>query len=685
MAERLSMGEQPVTQIVGVGATKAKRLGELGIQSIFDILHYFPYRYEDRSIRPFESFEEGILITARAIVEGTAKVRWNQRKSTCTAWLRIDGRHRIMGVWFNQPYVKSKLTDGRVLIVSGRFNRDKMVFAVSRTEFDVSTSPVAKPWTPVYRVTKGINSEQLHSLILNTVGQFGDEVEELLPNQLVTKYKLVSHRQALVLMHQPNSEEDIRQARRRLAFEEFFMFQLSLQWFRLQRNREGTRSAPSIPKDSWETFVAALPGRLTGAQERVCDDITIRLQAQVPMSLLLQGDVGSGKTWVAFWAIYAAVQAGGQAALMAPTEILAEQHYGGARARLDPLGVKVALLTGSTPEKERAQILNDVREGLVDLVVGTHALLTQDVTFLKLRLVVTDEQHRFGVTQRSILRHKGSQPDVLFLSATPIPRTLALAVYGDLDMAVLDELPAGRTPIKTVWYPLSGEAKAIRFVRQQLAAGARAFVVAPLVEESSQLVDVASATLLFNRLREEFSGFSVSLLHGRMPSRDKDLAMRSFATGETQVLVSTTVIEVGIDVPEATVMLIYHAERFGLAQLHQLRGRVGRGTRPSTCILLSDAEGRVAKERLKTLVETNDGAIIAQRDLELRGPGEFLGVRQSGIPEFTVGDLSRDLRIMEVARDEARMLVSETDFWLLPAYERLREAINSPKDAVMKD
>lgn len=670
------MMNSPVTHLAGVGPAKAKVLAELKIFTVLDLVHYYPLRYEDRRIRAFEAFEDGAQVSARAVVEGTAQVRWRGKRGMCTVPLRIDGRHRVLGVWFNQPYVKPKLVDGRRLVISGRFNREKLWLVISHTEFDtLSPSGVQRALTPIYRMSKGVTANQLQQLVGQALTNVSNQLEDVLPRMLLDKYRLVSHAQAVLWMHLPDAEEELRQARRRLSFEEFFLFQLQLQWFRQQRDVQRQRNPLHISDCAWPDFTAALPYPLTGAQIRACQNIQAKLSAPSPMRMLLQGDVGSGKTWVALWAIYATHCAAGQAALMAPTEILAEQHFREAERRFQSLGVKLALLTGSTAEKERRRILADLADGSVHLVIGTHALLTDDVEFSNLRLVVTDEQHRFGVAQRAVLRQKGEQTDVLFLSATPIPRTLALAVYGDLDVAVLDELPVGRLPITTHWWPMAAEQKAIRFVRKQLASGRQAFIVAPLVEESDQMVELASATELFERLQDQFAGFQVSLLHGRMTSSDKDTVMRRFISNQSQVLVSTSVIEVGIDVPGATVMLIYDADRFGLAQLHQLRGRVGRGQEQSFCLLLSDGTTDVSKQRLQTMVETNDGFVIAEKDLSLRGPGEFLGVRQSGLPEFTVGDLSRDLRMMEVARDEAIALIQQPDFWLLPAYEGLRRSL----------
>lgn len=665
------MEQIPVEHVAGVGPAKARALRDLGIASVHDLLHHYPFRYEDLRPLPFEAFPPNGRVTAQAVVETPPKLRWHGRRSVLTAGLRVDDRHRILGVWFNQHYLKPKLTEGTVVTVTGRWEAAARRIIVSQTEWGIHADG-HRAFTPVYHAGQGITSSQVEACVRQALHQFADQLQERLPQELRDKYRLVSHAQALRWIHAPASAEQLRQARRRLAFEEFFLFQLQLQWFRKQRQARHPGEARPVPDDAWPRFTAALPARMTGAQQRACAEILQDLRSERAMTRLLQGDVGSGKTWVALWAAYAVHRAGAQSALMAPTEILAEQHAAEAERRLGPLGMRVCLLTGSVPDKERQARLRAIEAGDVHLVVGTHALLTESVRFAQLGLVITDEQHRFGVAQRALLRSKGRAPDVLMMSATPIPRTLALAVYGDLDVSMLNERPPGRQPVDTVWVRPEKEAEVLRRVRQALARGEQAYIVAPLVEDSDKSAELASATQLYERFREELAGFTVGLLHGRMSPRDKDQVMRSFASGETQVLVSTTVIEVGIDVPNATVMVIYHAERFGLAQLHQLRGRVGRGQARSLCILVSDATTEMAQARLKTLCETEDGFLIAEKDLELRGPGEVFGIRQSGLPEFTVGDLARDLRMMEVARDEARSLVESRDFWLMPAYAPLR-------------
>lgn len=670
------MQDTPLSVIPGVGQAKQKCLAQLGLETVWDLLHHFPMRYEDRRIRPIDGMAVPTSVTVRAVVEGSASLRWQGRRSVLRVPIRVDNRHLLTALWFNQHYLRDKLTDGRILLASGKLDPAKRTLVVSHTEFRTGTQPSAD-FVPIYRTTKGIRSSEIWRLVQKALELYSNEIDEVLPRELLQKYRLISHRQALLNMHEPGDEAALHQAHRRLAFEEFFLFQMQLQAFRLIRKQTEERTPLSIPEDAFGRFYQSLPYPLTNAQERVCQEVLVDLRQGHPMVRLVQGDVGAGKTWVAMWAAYAVSVAGEQSAFMAPTEILAEQHFNEAARRLVPQGLCVELLTGSTPLRERTRIKSALQAGEVHLLIGTHALLTEDVHFARLGLVVVDEQHRFGVSQRELLRDKGKDAHVLMMSATPIPRTLALAVYGDLDVSVLDELPAGRKPIATVVVKSKDEAKVIRRVRQRLAEGRQAYVVAPLIEESESGLDVLSATELEAHLKDEFAGFSVALMHGKLSSKDKDRIMHEFAKGDVNLLVSTTVIEVGINVQNATVIMIYNAERFGLAQLHQLRGRVGRGEHESVCYLFSDAVSNLAQQRLQTLAASQDGFFIAERDLELRGPGEFLGVRQSGLPEFSVGDVVRDLKVMEVARDEAVKLLKERDFWLLPKYQGLRDQLRA--------
>ncbi|GLG01063.1 ATP-dependent DNA helicase RecG [Alicyclobacillus hesperidum subsp. aegles] len=681
----MNLKQQSVRGLPGVGPAKEHALAALGIHSIHDLLHYFPFRYEDRQIRPLAEWQDGARVTVRAVVSGNAIVRWRGAKSMLTARLRVDGQHLVLCTWFSQHYLKSRLTDGRLLIVTGRWDAKTQRIVAAETSFDVAEPRGgANGLLPVYRANKEIGSRQIHQLIGKAIDLHADELPDVLPYALAKKYRLWNHRDAVVAMHRPRSAEDLRQARRCLAFEEFLLFQIQLHWFRMHR-KESAGVARRVPDDAVDRFARFLPAPLTDAQRRACMDILHDLQADRAMARLVQGDVGSGKTWVALFACYAAYLAGFQAALMAPTEILAEQHAREAERVLTSAGISIRLLTGSVGSKARREILEGLACGAIHLVVGTHALLTEDVTFCNLGLIATDEQHRFGVSQRSALRSKGASPDVLMLSATPIPRTLALAVYGDMDVSLLDELPKGRQPIETIALSKHQEAQAIRFIRRELAAGRQAYIVTPAIEQS-ETVDFTALLDVFDKLSEELVGFRLGLLHGKMAADEKDRIMRAFRDGEIDALVATTVIEVGIDVKNATVMAIYNAERFGLAQLHQLRGRVGRGSHKSYCILLSEANNETAHARIQTMLDTQDGFRIAERDLELRGPGEFLGVRQSGLPQFAVGDIVQDQRMMSVARDEAARLLASDSFWYSPATEALREAVQVPvEETVYRD
>ncbi|RIV28255.1 ATP-dependent DNA helicase RecG, partial [Alicyclobacillaceae bacterium I2511] len=566
----------PVTHVTGIGQRKATSLQYLGIMTVDQLLHDWPVRYEDWSVQTLGSKEHSGFITVKAVVEGQVSVRWQGQKSQLRVPLRVDQRYLVTGVWYNQPYFKTKLSDGRVIVLRGRYDPQFHTLTVSYTNFSPGLN--FGGWVPIYRGTEGLTSQQMSQFITTALKQFGNQLPERLPRTLMQKYRLVSHIQAVTWMHQPANAESLRQAHRRLAFEEFLIFQLQLQGTRLEYKRVPNGLSRKVSDEAWFRFVAGLPASLTGSQVKVCNEIAADLKDAETMYRLLQGDVGSGKTWVALWACYAAVSSGYQAVIMAPTEILADQHFREATQRLGSLGVKVAELVGGMGERQRREVLDGLLSGEIDLLVSTHAVLTEDVIFARLGMVVADEQHRFGVVQRSVLRSKGDRTDVLLMSATPIPRSLALAIYGDMDISVLDEMPPGRLGVRTVEVPLQAEERAIRAVRRELSRGHQAYVVAPLVEDSENLSGVTSVTQLSTRLTQEFVGYPLEILHGRMTSKVKDEVMRRFVAGQIQVLVSTTVIEVGIHVPTATVMLVYHAERFGLAQLHQLRGRVGRGT-----------------------------------------------------------------------------------------------------------
>lgn len=489
------------------------------------------------------------------------------------------------------------------------------------------------------------------------------------------EYKLASLSEALEWVHFPPDGDSLKQARRRFVYEELLMFQLKMQALRKKNREEEGGSFIDYDVDKVRNFIQSLPYELTGAQKRVVNEISKDMKEPYRMNRLLQGDVGSGKTVVAAISMYASVTAGLQGALMAPTEILAEQHANTLAEWFEPFPVTIALLTGSVKGKKRQLILEGLAKGEIDILVGTHALIQPDVQFKKLGLVITDEQHRFGVDQRRVLKDKGYNPDVLFMTATPIPRTLAISAFGEMDVSVIDEMPVGRKEIQTFWMKKDMFGKIVGRMEKELAAGRQAYVICPLIEESDKL-DFQNAVELYSQLSSYFHGkYTVGLMHGRLHSDEKEETMRSFTEGEIAVLVSTTVVEVGVNVPNASFMLIYDAERFGLSQLHQLRGRVGRGSEQSYCVLLADPKTEVGKERMTSMTETNDGFVLAEKDLKLRGPGDFFGRKQSGLPEFKMADLIHDYRALETARKDAENLINSDDFWTGDETECLRRML----------
>lgn len=672
--------QSPVNHIPGVGPSRERDLARLGIHTVEDLIHYYPFRYEDRTVQPGQSLAHNARVTVQAVIQAPPAVRYKGRRSIMTVQVKTADGVPMVAVWFNQLFLRDKLRPGNEVTLTGKYDARRRSLAVAHYEFGRKGQSVhSNRVVPIYEVRGELTPKVLRSILHKALKQYLPHVPELLPSSLVAKYKLIPKRDALLQIHLPKDGEDLRQARRRLVFEEFFLFQLKLQAFRHLHKTDRPGVAHVFKKEQWTDFLRLLPFELTGGQKRVIREILLDMRSPYPMNRLLQGDVGSGKTIVAFCAMFAAYLSGYQAAMMVPTEILAEQHYGSAVRLLAPLGLRIGLLTGGIKEKERKDLLDRLAVGETDIVIGTHALLEEGVEFANLSLVVTDEQHRFGVEQRSIFRQKGHHPDVLFMSATPIPRTLAMTLFGDLDVSVLEQMPEGRKPIRTYWVTSDREERVIRFLRSELSKGRQAYIVAPLVEESQKMEGVENAVDLYNRLLEPLAGFRAGLMHGRLPPREKEEVMRLFKQNEIQVLVSTTVIEVGVNVPNATVMVIYNADRFGLAQLHQLRGRVGRGEHESTCILVADPVSETGKERMQAMVSTQNGFVLAEKDLELRGPGEFFGVRQSGMPEFRLGDLVADAHIMKIGRMEAQKLMKSKDFWILPEYRELVEYLKKEK------
>lgn len=673
--------DAPVTQLPGVGPAHAKRLRRLGIETIGDLLQHFPRRYVNyATLKPIGQLKVGEQVTIIGNVWDFGQRKTRGGKTLVHA-IVSDASGSIQATWFN-PYVIRQLTRGKTYAFSGKIDAYLGRLIIMNPEWEPVDRELVNTGrlVPVYRLTQGMSQRWLRRLMKRTVDAWAPRLEDYLPEAIREELDLLPLSEAYAQIHFPDNEDRLQQARRRLIFDELLFLQLGI-----LRQRHLWRSRPGIPlrvHKSWlDTFLAQLPFQLTRAQERALNDILQDIQQEVPMSRLLQGDVGSGKTVVAAAAMWIAACNNAQAALMAPTEILAEQHYRSLQSLLADLTLpngeplRVALLTGSVKGREREALLEDIAAGRVHIVVGTHALIQANVTFHNLALGIVDEQHRFGVEQRAALRSKGRHPHLLVMSATPIPRTLALTLYGDLDISVIDELPPGRQPVLTRWLKPTERERAYAFIKRQVQQGRQAFIIYPLVEGDDENAAEKAAVNAFQRLQEEvFPHQRLGLLHGRMKGEEKDRIMRAFAAGELDILVSTSVVEVGIDVPNASVIMIESAERFGLAQLHQFRGRVGRGEHKSYCILISEGETPEAVERLRAMETIHDGFKLAEKDLELRGPGDFFGTRQSGLPPLRLARLS-DTHILNAARRVARRLYESDPELTRPEHQALAERV----------
>lgn len=657
-----------------LGQQAARKLAEIGLRTYRDLLNHYPRRYEDRRQLPHYRDLRGL---ERATVSGTVRsrnlIKGRRGIKVLRATLANPAGETLTAVWFNQPWLEKQLFPGQRLIVTGAVKERGNRLELSVQDFEVdddSESLSTGRITPVYASTQGLSQAYLRRAAWRLLEAL-PVIRDHLPRSLLERHGLVSLDTAVRNIHFATGEEELKTAIRRLKFDEFLFLELRVL---LNQAADSDGRAMKLDPGAVDRFTESLPFALTGAQQRVIGEIVADLASGRRMARLLQGDVGSGKTVVAAAAIVASASAGLQSALMAPTEILAQQHYSGLQQFLFPLGLRSELLTGSMAARERREALARVQSGEADLVVGTHALIQEGVTFRDLGLAVIDEEHRFGVEQRR--RLAGRKADALVMSATPIPRSLALTVYGDLELSVLDELPPGRTPVTTRLIPAARRRDAYVFAWQQIREGRQVFVVTPLVEDSEALEEVVSSESMFRDLQvllpEECR---IGLLHGRMHQDDKDRVMASFRNRELDLLVSTTVIEVGVDIPNASVMIIENAERFGLSQLHQLRGRVGRGAAQSHCLLIAGDASRKTRERLQTVVATNDGQVIAEKDLQIRGPGELQGTRQSGLPDLLLGDLTTDLDIIEESRALARRML-EADPRLQATWAvRLREEL----------
>lgn len=693
--------EAPVTSIPGVGQTQAMRLGRLGIETVRDLLFTFPREHRDYSKltkigeAPFDE-----VCTVMGLIWEVETKRNGARTRTVA---RIsDETGAVRAIWFNQPYLQKQLSPGSYIVMTGvktRFN--------NRVEFSVRSHELPEQGdlintgrlTPVYPLTEGLNPKAMRKFVKWAVDHCAPFITDHTPASVRARAGLEPLPEAVAQMHFPDGYDELHAAQRRLAFDELFLIQLGM--LTRRANWQDGPPAPALPAPAalifdepdlgpedeaatlpqtglWpltaNCFETTLPFRFTGAQRRAIREIMADLATVKPMSRLLQGDVGSGKTVVAAAALLAAAANGYQGALLAPTEILAEQHYRGLARLLEPFGLMTVLLTGSQRAKERAAMRDALASGQAAVAIGTHALIQEDVAYKRLGLAIVDEQHRFGVEQRDALRQKGSHPHMLVMTATPIPRTLALTLYGDLDVSTLDELPAGRQPIITRWRSGAQRNEAYRLVESEVEQGRQAYIICPLVEESEAL-EAKSAVAEYERLRTQvFPHLRMGLAHGQLRPAEKDRVMRQFRDGEIDVLVATAVVEVGVDVPNATVMLIEDADRFGLSQLHQFRGRVGRGSQQSYCYLLSKEASATATERLRTLEMTSDGFALAEADLRMRGPGDFFGVRQSGLPELKVANMA-DTRLMAESRTQAEWLWRQDPYLRALEHAPLRERV----------
>lgn len=644
------MLSDPVTKLKGIGEKLAEELALLNIRTIEDLLTYFPFRYEIFEVKPLSQLihEDTVTIVGKVLYEPIVQY-YGKKKSRLTFTVDVEGV-AVKAVMFNRAFAKKQIQPNKVVTLIGKWDAHRLQITVNNYRIGYPEKEVQIQ--PVYSSRGEISSARLRSFIKQAINKYGDSIKEFLPDIYLLEYKLPSRKHAIKTLHFPTNQLELKHARRRLVYEELLLFQLKIQLLKKRNRVENEAFRQVFSEEKVQQFVNRLPFTLTDDQQKSLHEILHDMKSPIQMNRLLQGDVGSGKTAVASICLYASVLAEKQGALMVPTEILAEQHYESLQ-QLFRDDINLALLTSSIKGKKREQILEQIKNNEIDVVIGTHSLIQEEVIFNRLGLVIIDEQHRFGVEQRKALREKGLHPDVLFMTATPIPRTLAITALGDMDVSTITQLPKGRKEVETYWIKENLFERVLKFILKKINEGEQAYIVSPLIEES-EAFDYQNAVDLYHQLREYFpSHVHIGLLHGKLHQDEKESIMKQFMNNEIHLLVATTVIEVGVNVPNATIMVIYDAERFGLAQLHQLRGRVGRGDKQSYCILIADPKGEVGKERMRIMTETTDGFKLAEEDLKLRGPGDFFGKKQSGLPEFKVADLVHDYRALEVARKDA--------------------------------
>ena len=643
--------------IKGVGEKRAKLFNSLGIFCVDSLIHFYPRKYEDWSAsKNLEAVKSGETVSIKATLITPVKEAMIRRGLTLFKCKFSDGENVISVTIFNNKYLAKSLRIYEDYYLYGKIEKSLLNFSMNSPKIEKAENILAIQ--PVYPAKEKLTSRSISKIMKTALDELG-EIEETLDDEIMQKYSLISLDKAIRNIHFPNSADDYLPARKRLIFEELLTLQLGL--LKLKSNKK-SETALVIKDDYSREFEKLLPFNLTNAQKRTISECLQDMKSKYPCNRLVQGDVGSGKTAVAASLIYSVIKNGYQATMMAPTEILATQHYESLLKILAPAGINIRLLTGSTPAKEKKEIKKALFDGEIDLIIGTHALIQNDVAFKNLALVITDEQHRFGVKQRAQLAEKGEDVHTIVMSATPIPRTLGLILYGDLDISILDELPPGKQEIRTDVVDSRYHKRLYKFIKDAIARGEQCYIVCPAVEENE--TNIKSAEELADELANgEFKGYNLGILHGKMKPKDKEAIMKSFASGKVSLLVATTVVEVGVDVPNATIMVIENAERFGLSTLHQLRGRVGRGNKKSYCVLVSDAKGKTARERLMTMKKYSDGFKIADTDLKLRGPGDFFGSRQHGLPELKIADMVEDMDTLQNAQECAKSIL-RNDFSL---------------------
>ena len=660
-------------KIKGIGDKGVEKLKKMGLKTLKDILYFFPRDYEDGgNLKKISEVREDEFSVVKGNVIKCEQLRAKSRLSYFKAMIS-DGTGIIEAVWFKMPYLKSTIKNGDTLILKGKVKKEFGIKMVNPGYFKSEEDVVAgEGITPVYPLSSGVNQRFIRTVVQVVIEKCEDDIKEMLPDEVIEKYKLKKRAAAIKSIHFPEKIEEAKLAKKRFAFEEIFL----LEMFIMSRKGKTANKNEYVLEDKKELvkkFITSIGFELTGAQKRVVTEIYKELKKGKIVNRLIQGDVGSGKTIVAIILLLYMVENGYQGVFMAPTEILAEQHYLSMCDVLREIGVRVEILSGSVKGSAKIKLLQEIEKGLVDIVVGTHAVIEESVKFKNLAFIIIDEQHRFGVAQRQKIRDKGVLANLVVMSATPIPRSMALTIYGDLDVSIIDELPPGRIEIKTKW--INGEKeieKLVTFIKKKIEEGRQCYFVTPLIEESEKM-ELTSAQELYSLVTEQyFKTEKSALLHGKMNSKEKEDVMRNFKKGKTDILVATTVIEVGVNVPNAVIMVVMNAERFGLAQLHQLRGRVGRGDKESFCFLVSNSKNEDTEKRLKIMEMTTDGFQIAEEDLKLRKSGEIFGKRQSGISDLKLVDITRDIKLIKLARDEAEEYL-EKNSWKLENVELLEE------------